>query len=261
MEKMKNAFVILIAFITCCTFFCSCVNSKYKSFKITKAFIKSNQQIVDTTDNSLLNYPDSLILFSCGGYTVLYFNKLKVDYKVVSTENSDSLTLLKEEKQWFSYVYNEGIENGLFFDSLVNGTPAVLNTDSILRKHTPRLSISSDDHLDYWEQISELTDSSIITETYISKSKNDYGNTDTLKLYYSDEYEEVNCDLSKEMSNRKKHKLFKYSLVISESYDAVRKTIVPKRELFMEMGKINMKEAERENILKAIKMFDSKFKK
>lgn len=258
---MKNAFVILIAFILCCTFYCSCVNSKYKSIKITKAFIKSNQQIVDTSDNSILNYPDSVILFSGGGYGVLYFNKLQIDYKVVSTDNSDSLIMLKEEKQWFSHVYRERIKNGLFYDSLINGVPTVLNTDSILRKQTPKLSISSDDHLKYWKQISEVTGISLITETYISKSKNEYGNTDTLKLYYSDEYKDVNYDLSKEMSNLKKHKLFKYSLVISEAYDSLRKTIIPKRELFLEMGKINMQEGEKEKILKGIKIFDNKFKK
>jgi hypothetical protein len=258
---MKNAFVILIAFIICSTFNCSFENSKYTKYKITKAFIKVNQQIIDTTDNSILNYPDSLIWFSAGRYNVLYFNKSKNHYKVLTVNGSDSLILMKQEKRWFSYVFNEALENGLFFDSLINGTPIVLNTDSILRKHTPKLSISCSDHLDYWKQISKEKDSSVIADTYISKSKNNYGNTDTLKLYYSDEYKEVNYDLSKEMSQCKKHKLFKYSLVISESYDAVRKITVPKREFYIEMGKINIEETERNNMLKAIKIIDKKFKK
>jgi hypothetical protein len=258
---MNSAFVILIGFIICSTFNGSCEHKKNETHKITKAFIKVNQQIVDTTGISILNFPDSILLFSSGGYSILYFYKLKKYFNVVSNDKSDSLILIKEEKQWFSFVYKEGFENGLFFDSLINGTPAVLNTDSILRKHTPKLSIASAGLLDYWEQKSEATNSSIITETYISKSKNDYGNTDTLKLFYSDEYKEINYNLSEELTSRKKHRLFKYSLVISETYDVVRKGIVPKRELFIEMGKINIEEAERKKILEAIKLFDNEFNK
>ncbi len=258
---MNSAFVILIGFIICNTFNGSCEQKKNETHKITKAFIKINQQMVDKTDNSKVNYPDSVLLFSSGDYSVLYFNKIKNYYKTVSNENSDSLRLMKEEKEWFSFVYKEGFENGLFFDSLINGTPATLNTDSILRKHSPKLSISSAGLLDYWEQKSEASNSSIITETFISKSKNDYGNTDTLKLFYSDEYKEINYNLSEELTSRKKHKLFKYSLVISETYDVDRKAIVPKRELFIEMGKINIEDAEKGNILKAIKLFDNKINK
>ncbi len=258
---MNSAFVILIGFIICNTFNGSCEHKGNETHKITKAFIKINQQMVDKTDNSIVNYPDSVLLFSIGDYSILYFNKLKNHYKAVSNDNSDSLILIKEEKQWFSFVYKEGFENGLFFDSLINGTPVALNTDSILRKHSPKLSISSAGLLDYWEQKSEATNSSIITETFISKSKNDYGITDTLKLFYSDEYDEINYNLSEELTSRKKHKLFKFSLVISETIDVDRKVIVPKRELFIEMGKINIEEAERKNILEAIKTFDNKFNK
>lgn len=258
---MNNAFVILMFFIFCNVFNCSCGHTKNATYKITKAFIKINQQIVDTTDNSLLNYPDSVLLFSSGEYSILYFNKLNNHYNVVSNDNSDSIRLMKEEKEWFFYVCKKGFKNGLFFDSPINDTQIVLNTDSMLRKHTPKLSMSGAGLQDYWEPISEVTNISVITETYISKSENDYGSRDTLKLFYSDEYKEINYDLSEELTSRKKHKLFKLSLVLNETYDIARKVVVPKRELFIEMGKINIEEPERVNILKAIKLFDNKFNK
>lgn len=255
---MNKAFVILFFpfFFQTCSY--SNIKEKKKNTSITKAFIRSVIPVVNELDNSVLNYSDSLTLFSMEAYGVLNFEEGVNFYNVDDTQISDTINPTKEEKYLSNFVYKKGNQYGLYF-KFKSLTPAILPVDSFLSRHVPNFSFSSSSIDEHWKLLKTENGEKGTTETFITKVDTGVGSGSILELFYSKEYDNVNFILSKELDSIKKSRLYKTILNAKEAHDYVNNISYPRREIIIEIGKLSISEMEIRQNLDFIRIFDSTF--
>jgi hypothetical protein len=173
-------------------------------------------------------------------YTYTRYNKnaLKGDTVVMS---DDPATISYRARQYIYYVFKNGSESGLQYDSLSVSKHKIFNIDSIQRRKVfkgAKLYNLANDRLTKAVWVSKK----ILKEEYVSIYKPDETYNDTSYIYFSkDKFKNIDYSLSKEADSLKKMKLVQLNLIYKAVPKGANSKInIPRREMVFKIRETNL---------------------
>lgn len=192
---------------------------------------KETGQIFRKNDSLLICYFEDMTLYrEPYVFTQYNSNALRGDTMVLS---NDSASISFRERRYVYYVYKNGAETGLEFDSLSAQKPKLINVDSIQKRKTFKEAKLYNITHDRLAEAAWMAKKTILRETYVNVHKPDDSYNDTSYFYFAkNKFDNVAFSLSKEADSLKKMKLVQVNLI----YKAIpkgtsNKLDIPRREI------------------------------
>jgi hypothetical protein len=207
-----------------------------------------NYPLVQLGESKVFNLPDTIPIFYFDDY-VLY----NIPYRI-TFENSDSL--ISEGKKFSYFMFRKKDKYGFLFDSLkLNSRTNKVNVDSFLFQRCYLTNFDSG-YDSLIENKSDKKDHTALKK-YIPKKYYGESYYDSSYYYYSEEFNDIDYILSKQLDKRDGMKLYRVRLLYNEKVSIKYNFTLPKRELLYEIEKYAI--SDYEEILDFFKQFQKEY--
>ncbi len=196
-------------------------------------------------DGKLINVTDSLILIYFGDNVIYKIPKISYEYdpsiEKPSNEFLSSKFVIKDI--YYNYFVLKKHSNvGIYYDSLGAIIESHISADSFFNSMgLPGCSLYESIYSSSNDSLSQSIklDGSCVVDKYITKVKFNENYNDTTYLYYDQSFSKVPFSFCNTLDSVKKIKLYRSRFIYNESYSVQFNRMLPKRELWFEMEKLN----------------------
>lgn len=221
-HAINNAMPFLMACLVC-----SCFLSPSQKHSVQKINLIYKLPILKE-NGELINVKDSLEIY--------YYNKqflIQIPY-IYSLENSKEI--LKKETRFNYFFYLKDSDSGFYFDSHKGVQPKKLPVDSfMITKTFKNINFYDQNNDSLLLTIKSLTNETLL-EKYVPKKKFDQSYPDTIYLYYSKKFNNIDLySFSKTLDSSRKMKLFKVEMKYNSQFYEGYKFKFPQREFFFQL--------------------------
>ena len=260
-DRILTETVLSIIFILLFLSGCTESNNEMKDKRFIAFFVKSQIPVVNQNLGISYNF-DSAVFIRSGKYSILKYSigeMIEVIDSSIKSINSDTVhtTFKISNKKDFEYfVYNNNLKSGIVYNSLLKQKSFFLDSDSMILKKVTKLTISPGALRENWVNINTSINSNIETKTYIAKKEKGFEKNDTLKFFYSNDFENIDFELLKSITYPKK--LFKVLINSDNEYDNNNTLIYPSNQIIVELGLVSLQVHERNNVNSLLIKFQKK---
>lgn len=193
----------------------------YYSLPLNVIQREGQEEIYYLQDSIIISFYEDIIL-----YKLEETRDFETDKKVLGTAKY--------------FIYKKDQKNGFLFNYSRDSLIGMYSVDSLLKKEAmggEKLELLSSNFWKPTEIIQDVKNNSTI-EKYIPIKKPDETCFDSIYLYLTPDYNDIDYTLSSQIDSARKQKLYKTRLLYNQFYSEVQKRIIPKREFKFEIRRL-----------------------